>query len=69
MGLKDIWRRWSKSEDERVVERAAEAVQLTPIERDFANEDFEGRKDDVGAFNNRAGSAAAGAARDDLDAP
>ena len=67
MGLKELWRKWSKGEDERTVERAAEVAQMTPVERDIATEDFEARKDDVGAFNTRAGSAAADAAGDDLD--
>jgi hypothetical protein len=69
MGLKDIWRKWSKAEDERTVERADEAARLTPAERAFVNEDFEGRKDDVAALNRRASSEAADTARDDLDLP
>ena len=69
MGLRDLFRSWSKSEDRRAVERVEEAARLTPAERDFVNEDFEGRKDDVSAFNRREGSAAADAARDDLDLP
>lgn len=67
MGLKELWRKWSKGEDDRAVERAAEAARMTPVERDFASEDFEERKDDVSALNTRAGSAAADAAGDDLD--
>ena len=69
MGLKEIWQKWSKSEDERAVERAEEASRLTPAEREFSNEDFEGRKEDLHTFNTRAGSEAADTARDDLDLP
>lgn len=69
MGLKDIWRSWSKGEDRRALERAEEAEHMTPLERDVANEDYEARKDDVSAFNRRAGAEAIDAAGDDLDEP
>lgn len=69
MGLREIWRNWSKTEDRRAVERADEASRLTPAEREFSNEDFEGRKEDLSTFNTRAGSEAADTAREDLDLP
>ena len=47
MGLKDLFSRWSKSEDERAIERAEEESRMTPFERDLDQEDFEGRKDDL----------------------
>jgi hypothetical protein len=67
MGLKEIWQRWSKGEDRRAVERAEDESLLTPAERAFASEDYEGRKDDLNAANTRVGSAAEEAARDDLE--
>ena len=69
MGLKEIWQKWSKSEDARAVERAEEESGLTQAERAFSNEDFEGRKEDLRTFNTRSGSEAADTARDDLDLP
>ena len=47
MGLKDLFSRWSKSEDDRAIERAEEESRMTPFERDLDQEDFEGRKDDL----------------------
>lgn len=69
MGLRDIWRNWTKGEDRRAVERAEEETRMTPLERDVATEDFEARKDDVSAFNTRTGATAADAAGEDLDLP
>ncbi len=66
MGLRDILRRWSTTEDDRAVERAVEESQMTPIERDIDRKDFEGRKDDLAAGSSRAGAAAEDAASDDL---
>jgi hypothetical protein len=43
MGLRDIWRNWTKGEDRRAVERAEDEARLTPVERDVADEDFEAR--------------------------
>ena len=67
MGLKDLFRKWSKGEDQRVIERAEAAAHMTPVERYVASEDFESRKDDLNALNTRTGSEAAEAAGDDLD--
>jgi hypothetical protein len=47
MGLKDLFKRWSKSEDERAIERAEEDSRSTAYERDLEQEDFEGRKQDA----------------------
>ncbi len=47
MGLKDLFRRWSKGEDERAIERAEEESRMTPYERAVDREDYEGRKDDL----------------------
>ena len=47
MGLKDLFKRWSSSEDERAIERADEDSRGTALERDFEEEDFEGRKQDL----------------------
>ena len=69
MGLKDIWRSWSKGEDRRALERAEDAEHMTPLERDVANEDYEGSQGRPDAFNRRAGAAAIDAAGDDLDEP
>jgi hypothetical protein len=57
MGLKDLFSRWSKGEDERAIERADEESRMTPFERDVDREDFEGRKDDL--FATEVGSAGA----------
>ncbi len=69
MGLKRIFGRWSKGEDERAVERAENEAQMTPVDRAVDREDFEGRKDDIVAGSSRAGSDAAEAASDELDSP
>ena len=69
MGLKDVFRRWSKSEDERALERAEEETRMTPVERALDSEDLEGKKEDLAVFNSRTGSEAADAAADDLDPP
>ena len=66
MGLKDLFSRWSKGEDERATERAEEQSRMTPAERAFDKEDFEARKDDVAAGSTWAGREAEGAASDDL---
>ena len=66
MGLKDLFSRWSKGEDERATERAEEESRMTPAERAFDKEDFEARKDDVAAGSTWAGREAEGAASDDL---
>ncbi|HVU78216.1 MAG TPA: hypothetical protein VHC67_11575 [Gaiellaceae bacterium] len=47
MGLKDLFRRWSKSEDERAIERAEVEARMTPVERATDSEDFEAHKDDA----------------------
>jgi uncharacterized alpha-E superfamily protein len=69
MGLRDIWRNWTKGEDRRAVERAEDEARLTPVERSVADEDFEARKDDLQAFSSPPGAAAADTAGDDLDTP
>ena len=56
MGLKQLFQRWSKGEDARAVERAAEETRMTPYERDVDREDYEARKDDVAATRGLAGS-------------
>jgi hypothetical protein len=69
MGLKDLFRRWSKGEDDRALQRADEESRMTPAERAVDSEDFEGKKEDLAVFNSRTGSEAADAAADDLDLP
>ena len=67
MGLKDLFSRWSKREDQRSIERAEEESGMTPAERAFDQEDFEGRKDDIAAGSTWAGREAEGAASGELD--
>jgi hypothetical protein len=67
MGLKDLFSRWSKGEDQRSIERAEEESGMTPAERAFDKEDFEGRKDDIAAGSTWAGREAEGAASGELD--
>lgn len=67
MGLKDFFRRWSKGEDERAVERAEEESRMTPLQRDVDREDFEGRKDDVYATERESAGADAIPAGEDLE--
>jgi hypothetical protein len=66
MGLKDLFSRWSKAEDRRATERAELESRMSPAERAFDNEDFEGRKEDLAAGSTWAGREAEGAASDDL---
>ena len=67
MGLKDLFSRWSKGEDRRAIERVEEESRMTPAERAFDKEDFEGRKDDLAAGSTWAGREAEGAASGELD--
>jgi hypothetical protein len=67
MGLKALFSRWSKGEDERAIDRAERESRMSPTERAFDSEDFEGRKDDVAAESSWAGSEAIDAAGDDVD--
>jgi hypothetical protein len=66
MGLKDLFSRWSKAEDRRATERAELESRMSPAERAFDKEDFEGRKEDLAAGSTWAGREAEGAASDDL---
>ncbi len=67
MGLKDLFSRWTKGEDSRAIAREEAESGMTPAERAFDREDFQGRKDDIAARSGWAGSEAASAASDDLD--
>jgi hypothetical protein len=67
MGLKDLFSRWTKSEDQRAIERAEHESGMTPYERAVDQEDFEGRKDDLAAGSTWAGREAEGASSGDLD--
>jgi hypothetical protein len=51
MGLRDVFRRWTKGEDERAIEREREEelAGASPAQRARDAEDFEARKDDVDA--------------------
>lgn len=69
MGLKELFSRWSKNEDQRAIENAKLESQMTPNERAANGEDFEARKDDVAAGSGYAGSDAEAAASEDLDLP
>jgi len=66
MSLKDFFKRWSKAEDDRAIERAVEDSRGTAYERDLEQEDFEARKQDLSVGSSFAGSAAEDAAADDL---
>ena len=65
MGLKDLFSRWSKGEDNRAIERAEAESRMTPLERAVDGEDFEARKDDTAATSGWAGSQAAAAASEE----
>jgi hypothetical protein len=67
MGLKQLFSRWTKSEDQRAIERTELESQMSPEERAFDQEDFEGRKDDIAADSSWAGREAEGAERGELD--
>jgi len=67
MGLKDLFARWSKGEDERAVERAEEESGMTPHERAVDEEDFEGRKDDLFATERESAGAEAIPSAEDLE--
>jgi hypothetical protein len=67
MGLKDLFSRWTKSEDQRAIDRAEDESRMSPEERAFDQEDFEGRKDDVAAGSSWAGREAEGAERGELE--
>jgi hypothetical protein len=66
MSLKDFFKRWSKAENDRAIERAVEDSRGTAYERDLEQEDFEARKQDLRVGSSFAGSAAEDAAGDDL---
>jgi hypothetical protein len=65
MGLKDLLSRWTKSEDERAVERAKDEARMTPHERDVDREDYEARKEDTQLGRDFAASEALEAADED----
>ena len=67
MGLRELFSRWSKGEDERAIERADAESGMTPLERDVDHEDFEGRKEDLKATSHWVGSEVAETAADDLE--
>jgi hypothetical protein len=67
MGLKDLFSRWTKGEDERAIERAKGESQMSREERAHDQEDFEARKDDTAADSTWAGREAEGAASGELD--
>jgi hypothetical protein len=67
MGLKDLFSRWTKGEDERAIERAKLESQMSSQERAIDQEDFEARKDDTAADASWAGREAEGASRGELD--
>jgi hypothetical protein len=67
MGLKDLFSRWTKGEEERAIERSKLESQMSPQERAIDQEDFEARKDDTAAGSDWAGREAEGASRGELD--
>jgi hypothetical protein len=67
MGLRDLFSRWTKKEDERAVERAEEETRMTPEERAADSEDFEAKKDDLAAQSHPPGMEADDASSGDLD--
>jgi hypothetical protein len=67
MGLKELFSRWTKGEDQRATERAQRESQMTAEERAFDQEDFEGHKDDTAAGSTWAGREAEGAAADEIN--
>jgi hypothetical protein len=67
MGLKDLFSRWTKGEDNRAIERAKLESQMSSQERAIDQEDFEARKDDTAADSSWAGREAEGASRGELD--
>jgi hypothetical protein len=67
MGLKDLFSRWSKAEDRRATERTELESHMSPAERAFDQEDFEGRKEDLASGSTWAGREAEGAASGELD--
>jgi hypothetical protein len=67
MGLKDLFSRWTKTEDARALERAKLESRLSPEERALDQEDFEGRKADTAAGSSWGGREAEEAARAELD--
>lgn len=67
MGLKDLFSRWSKSEDERVIERADEESRMPAFERDVDQEDFEGRKDDLFSTERESAGAESVPAAEELE--
>jgi hypothetical protein len=67
MGLKDLFKRWTKAEDERALERAERESSMTPVEREVDQEDYEARKDDIRIAGSFQGSEALDASRDELE--
>jgi hypothetical protein len=63
--LKRLRAWWNKDE----LERAEEETQMTPAERDVAEEDFEARKDDVATTGGYIGGGGAADYERDSEAP
>ena len=56
MGLRNLFRRWSKDEDADAIERAEEQSRMTAYERDLdQSEGLEGHKTDTMVDNRLAG--------------
>jgi len=67
MGLRDLFSRWSKKEDDRALERAEEESRMTAEERAIDSEDFEAKKDDLSAISHPPGMQADDASLGDLE--
>lgn len=67
MGLKDLFRRWSKAQDADTLARADEETRMTEPEREVDQEDYEARKDDLTIDESWAGAEAEESASDDLE--
>jgi hypothetical protein len=58
MGILSFFKRGSKAEDDRALERAEGETRMTSLERDINREDYEGRKDDSYIRGSFAGAEA-----------
>jgi hypothetical protein len=66
MGLKDLFSRWTKSEDTQALERAERESRMTELDREADREDLEEREADIATESRWEGADASEVASDDL---
>jgi hypothetical protein len=67
MGIKNFFKKWSKTSDEQVLEIAEEEARMNDLERELDHQDYQAKKDDIYLNSRYSGSEVNRTARDDLE--